>query len=133
MKGKRDIKKIISNIVYGVLVLGALAVSVPMKADSLWTNMPSTAFQSTSSMDGSGSAYSSNPTINEDGTADSPTASAPNRAKKGLGLPGAPDTGDDPGNVPVGDCALPLMVMAFIYLLVAYRRKTMNVKLMQNK
>ena len=116
-------KKMINSIVYGVLVLGALVVSVPMSANSLLTDMPSSAFQSTSAMDGSGSAYSSNPTLDENGTASSPSASVPRAPKRGLGLPDMPSTEGDSGNVPVGDAALPLMLMALVYALVRYKRK----------
>ena len=119
-------KKTINSIVYGLMVMGALIVSVPVKADTLWTDMPIADFQSTSTMDGSGSAYSSNPTLDEDGTASSPSGSpakAPSAPKRGLGLPGVPDTTDDPGNVPIGDAALPLLLMALGYAFVRYRRK----------
>ena len=77
------------------------------------------AFQSTSTLQGSGSTYTSNPVLNADGTAATPTetASGPRRAKK--------DEGDDditivtPGasgsQAPIGDAVLPLMLMAVAF------------------
>ena len=74
-------------------------------------------FQSTSTMQGSGSAYTANPMLNEDGTAATPTetASGPRREKK--------DDDDEitivtPGQggsqAPIGDAVLPLMLMAVL-------------------
>lgn len=122
-------KKIINIIVCRVLVLGTLMVSVPATANSILTDMPSSAFQSTSAMDGSGSAYSSNPTLDEDGTAGTPSgnpANAPSAPRKALGLPDLPEPTDD-GNLPVGDAMLPLLLMAVAFAGGMYlrRRKTM--------
>ena len=71
------------------------------------------AFQSTSTMTPSGSAYSSTPTLNIDGTASYDEASAPAKApgKRKIG-PGASETVDEKDKVPVGDAVLPLMLMA---------------------
>ena len=75
------------------------------------------AFQSTSTMQGSGSTYTANPVLNEDGTAAAPTerSSGPRRAKMGddddiggyIVTPGK--TGSE---APIGDAVLPLMLMA---------------------
>ena len=119
-------KKMIKSIVYGVLVLIALAVSAPMTADSLWTDMPRAPFQSTSSMDGSGSTYSSNPTLDENGTANSPAASAlggPSKAKAGTTPPPPVIDENDSGNTPVGDGVLPLLALAMAFGGVVYMRR----------
>ena len=124
MKGNTNMKTTIYNIVYGLMVMGALVVSVPMSADSLWTNMPITDFQSTSTMDGSGSAYSSNPTLDEDGTANSPSGAKSGVRKSSPALPPTPTIDpNDTGNAPIGDAVLPLLLMALGYAFVRYRRK----------
>ena len=63
--------------------------------------------------------------------ASSPIAYAPGRPRK-LGGPGTIDPGTvsgdyDPQNTqfsPIGDAVIPLLIMALIYMIVAYRRKT---------
>ena len=90
-----------------------------------------TVFQSTSTMSGSGSSYSSNPSLNSDGTAAYEGASyTPAQA------PGRPghirrESGDDPfggetigdtdnplePGTPLGDVFWPLMVLASVYAL----------------
>lgn len=89
---------------------------------------PSATFQSTSSMPGSGSEYSSNPTLNADGTAaylgeansSSETNHQPRRAKKG-------DENNPEITVednPIGDAVLPLALMALAFgAVVAVRRR----------
>ena len=88
---------------------------------------PSATFQSTSSMSGSGSEYSSNPTLNADGTAayqgeansSSKTNRQPRRAKKDESNPEITD-----GDNPIGDAVLPLLLMALAFCgVVYYRRK----------
>lgn len=88
---------------------------------------PSATFQSTSSMPGSGSEYSSNPTLNADGTAayqgeansSSKTNHQPRRAKKDENNPVI-----DGGDNPIGDAVLPLLLMALAFCgVVYYRRK----------
>ena len=88
---------------------------------------PSATFQSTSSMPGSGSEYSSNPTLNADGTAayqgeansSSKTNHQPRRAKKDENNPVITD-----GDNPIGDAVLPLMLMAGAFgMFVYFRRK----------
>ncbi len=89
---------------------------------------PSATFQSTSSMSGSGSAYSSNPTLNADGTAaylgeansSSKTNHQPRRAKK--------EDENNPvitdGDNPIGDAVLPLLFMSLAFgMFVYFRRK----------
>ena len=71
----------------------------------------------------SGSTYSSAVyTVNSE----SPYAAASGRGVR-KAPPGTDDTGHDPSNPqfsPIGDAVIPLLIMALIYMLVAYRRKT---------
>ena len=70
----------------------------------------------------SGSAYSSD--VYEVGSF-TPSAPAGNKVRKAP--PGTDTSGHDPNNPqfsPIGDAIIPLLAMALIYLLVAYRRKT---------
>ena len=90
-------------------------------------------FQSTSTMQGSGSAYTANPVLNEDGTAAAPSeaASGPRRAKTDVTLPDIPVIQEEPdpeAKVPIGDAVLPLMLMAVAFGGVVYlrRRKAME-------
>ena len=72
------------------------------------------AFQSTSTMTPSGSAYSATPAaLNENGTATYDEASAPANVpgKRKVG-PSPSGTVDEKDKVPVGDAVLPLMLMA---------------------
>lgn len=120
------IMKSVKFIGYGLLVMGMLFLSMPVTAQNFGAQQPNTVFQSTSTMTGSGSTYSSNPTINENGTANAPSyapASGPNKAKKDLGLPTTPDTTGDSGNVPVGDAVLPLLLCACAYLIIRARKR----------
>lgn len=90
--------------------------------------VPSATFQSTSTMTGSGSSYSANPTLNGNGTAAMPAHSGPRRAPE-TQQPD-PDTGDDPEGgtdvpeQPHGDALLPLLLCAFAFgMFVYFRRK----------
>ena len=90
------------------------------------------AFQSTSTMQGSGSAYSATPAaLNEDGTASAPS-SGPRKAKQDVGLPDIPVIHEDVNPealVPVGDAVLPLMLMAAAGAgIIALRRRKAAVK-----
>ena len=72
------------------------------------------AFQSTSTMTPSGSAYSATPAaLNENGTATYDEVSAPANVpgKRKIG-PSPSGTVDEKDKVPVGDAVLPLMLMA---------------------
>lgn len=105
--------KSIKVIGYGLMVMVALLVSAPTVAQE---------WQSTSTMQGSGSSYSSQVTavgatsaVSAATTTESYSpASGPKRAK--LGLPDTPSTKDDEGNVPVGDALIPLLLCACMYL-----------------
>ena len=83
---------------------------------------PAAAFQSTSTLAGSGSAYSAMPMLGSDGTATYDGAEAPG-APSGPRRVGPPTPEDDP--TPVGDAALPLMLLALAYLIwCAARRRS---------
>ena len=115
------------------VVMVALIVSVPTMAqfssnqNSEFSNptvAPSTTFQSTSSLSGSGSAYSSNPTISDDGTASNPNAEEPQQANaRRIGV--RQNVIEVPDDNPVGDLLLPLLALAIVYGVwcTVYRRK----------
>ena len=102
-----------------VMIVLAAVLALPVMAQFEYEE-PNAQFQSTSGMITSGSAYSSTPTLNNDGTAafNDPTlpADAPegamHKARKG-GLPGTP--GDSGVQQPIGDATLPLMLMAVAF------------------
>ena len=83
-------------------------------------------FQSTSTMLGSGSLYTSTPSLNTDGTAcyNAPVyGAAPGRGlKKGSGggisidFPTIPENPSDEALVPLGDGLIPLLLMAFAFM-----------------
>jgi|GEM_PF-3536976 len=111
-----------------ILVIMVAAFVLPSMAQNYEAQQPNSTFQSTSTLMGSGSSLSANPTINENGTASAPSYS-PARAgssprKSGL-LPGEPTNKDgDEGNTPIGDALLPLLLMAMLFCgVVYYRRK----------
>ena len=85
-------------------------------------------FQSTSTLQGSGSVYTPAPAINEDGTAYNPAeAAGPSKVKGGVKttgeLPGKPGK-DGGGNTPLGDAVLPLLLCAAAFCgVIALRRK----------
>lgn len=92
---------------------------------------PSATFQSTSSMPGSGSEYSSNPTLNADGTAayqgeansSSKTNYQPRRAKKDEYNPEITEEDN-----PIGDAVLPLLLMSLAFgMFIYFRRKRSEV------
>ena len=77
---------------------------------------PTTVFQSTSTLTGSGSALSATPMLNADGT-----VSAPSGPRRDPVTPPNPDAGEDEkegddGNTPIGDAVLPLLLLALAYL-----------------
>ena len=104
-----------------------VALTLPTMAQNFEAQQPNAAFQSTSTMMGSGSTYTSNPTLSENGTAYSPSAAAapsgPHMAKKDLGLPSVPSTEGDDGNVPLDDAMWPLLLFALAFVGVTYIRK----------
>ena len=136
--------KIIGN---WLMVMGALLVSVPATAQifgatqqeeqqAFGATAPGAAFQSTSTMSGSGSTYSANPELNADGTAAYGGASyAPAKSirrpggvrKDGEGFGDETTYGDNqdgPSNPdPLGDAVLPLMLIACAYAIYKVRSR----------
>ena len=104
------------------------AFALPTMAQNYEAQQPNSAFQSTSTMMGSGSSLSSNPTINENGTATTPSYSPAKASgsgpRKAGSLPGKPTNGEgDNGNTPIGDAVLPLLLMSLAFVGVTYLRK----------
>jgi len=110
-----------------IILIVVAAFALPTMAQNYEAQQPTATFQSTSTFTGSGSTYSSNPTINENGVATTPSYS-PARAgssprKSGL-LPSEPTNKDgDEGNTPIGDAVLPLLLMSLAFAGVIYLRK----------
>lgn len=76
-------------------------------------SIPTFGFQSTSSMHGSGSMYTSTPTIGTDGMAS--TSSTTGTVTSGPRRIAPPTPSDNP--TPVGDAAWPFLFMALLYTL----------------
>ena len=108
-----------------ILVVMVAAIVLPTMAQIGKDEKPNVQFQSTSTMQTSGSTLASQPMLNEDGTAYSPSASAPAAGpKKVAALPPTPTKSDgDSGNVPIGDAVLPLALMALAFAGVIYLRR----------
>ena len=132
----KDMKRIIMILMAVALVaLPTMAQSFSSKrtvdndqraAQSFTTTEP---FRSTSAMQTSGSVYSANPVLNENGTAYNPSEAAMSAhiqsgPRKSLG-----DNPSDPGKTtdessPIGDAVLPLMLMAVAFCgYIALRRR----------
>ena len=114
-----------------IMILMAVAlVALPTTAQNFGEQeQPTAAFQSTSTMTPVGSAYSANPTLNENGVAAAPTSGSRKAKASTPALPPAPTITDgDTGNTPLGDAVLPLMLMALALGGVIYlrRRKALN-------
>ena len=118
-----------------MVMIMAAALSLPAMAG--WINQEQqnataqqSAFQSTSTMTPSGSSYSSNPELGEDGSACAPASQAPSRGPRKVGLmPGMPDPSETKDNTPIGDAVLPLMLMAAAGAgIIALRRRKAAVK-----
>jgi hypothetical protein len=112
-----DMRKIIM-IIMGVALIALPTMAQEYGQQQYGATAPNAQIQSTSTFTGSGSAYSSNPTLNSDGTATYNGASySPAKA------PGGPrrvfDVGGETGKStesPVGDALLPLMLMALAFV-----------------
>ena len=115
-----------------MIIMAAALVALPAMAQQFRTSdQPQTEFQSTSTMQTSGSSYASQPMLNADGTAYNPAAAAtpmPDGPRKSFG-----DNPSDPGHTtdngsPIGDAVLPLtlMALAFAGLMYLRRRKAVN-------
>ena len=113
---------------YRLWVMGLLLwLALPIMAQPQTFNgatAPQVTFQSTSTMQGSGSAYSSKPMLNSNGMATYEGASytpaqvpsGPNKAKKAI------DPTEDAW-VPIGDAVLPLTLMCLLAAGVVYLRR----------
>ena len=103
------------------------AFALPAMAQFENTQPSTTVFQSTSTMMGSGSAYSATPTLNEDGTASLNGTSGSHRAKKNTpatpGSPSTPGQGKEENQFPLGDALFPLLVMALAFAGITYFRR----------
>lgn len=113
-----------------MVIMGVVLMALPTMAQTFGTKYaekPSVVFQSTSTMMGSGSTYSANPTLNTDGTAyyNGAAASGPRRVKMDDPVtPPNPETDDDDkDNTPLGDAVLPLLLCSLAFCGVVYLRK----------
>ena len=100
----------------------SLPAIAQLSSDPFAATAPTTTFQSTSALVGSGSDYSSNPTIGDDGTAAQPNTAPQSRTLR----PRRNDEWDDdnietPEDNPIGDALLPLMLLAVGYIAVRRR------------
>ena len=123
-----SIFKVLTNKVCVLVVVAAFALPAMAQFannDPYTAQAPgSQSFQSTSTMMGSGSTYSSNPSIGNDGVAMAPTARGVNarRNEDGWADDEDPDTPGVP--YPIGDAVLPLLMAAGAFLLMkALRRR----------
>lgn len=105
--------RIIVMIMAAVFALPAMAGWINQERKD--ATVQQSAFQSTSTMQGSGSAYSSNPTLDIDGTA-SPPSSAPSNGPRrskmdddDFEITTPPQEGKE---APIGDAVLPLLLFA---------------------
>ena len=114
-----------------MIIMAVALVALPTMAQSFGQeDQLQTQFQSTSTLQGSGSVYSANPSLNADGTAYNPAESsspaqtprAGSGPRKSGFFPDAPNTSGLQGNTPLGDAVLPLMLMALAYLGVRFFR-----------
>ncbi|MBR6168073.1 MAG: hypothetical protein IKQ50_06555 [Paludibacteraceae bacterium] len=114
-----------------LMILAAALMALPALAQTFGANQaeqPNAAFQSTSTLTGSGSSYSANPTLNSDGTASyngatttSTQNNGPRRAKKNDGTD--PITPSEDSQIPVGDALLPLLLMSLAFCGYLYLRR----------
>lgn len=117
---RRDMKTIIYKIAIVVMVAAfALPTMAQFDESQYSAQTPGTTFQSTSALSGSGSEYSSNPTIGDNGTAIAPSSSPRirtigQRRNEDEENPVIDDDEKDIGN-PIGDDLLPLMLLAVGY------------------
>ncbi len=111
-----------------LMILAAALMALPALAQTFGANQaeqPNAAFQSTSTLSGSGSSYSANPTLNSDGTATYQNA-APSKVPAGSGphKSGPINPGPDPKEGPIGDALFPLLFMSLSFgMFVYFRRK----------
>lgn len=122
---KNRVKQILIVTMAAVLALPAMAQWNTRDEQTVGTGAPSVAFQSTSTMQSSGSAYSTTPILNADGTAAYNDGSEPSSSS---GHPGKPKTVAPPtpegDPTPIGDGVWLLMALAFGYGV--YRKRKMQ-------
>ena len=128
-------KDMIKKIV--IMMVGIALIVLPTAAQTFSnqkTEQPNVVFQSTSVMTSSGSQYSANPMLGEDGTASYNGASyAPAKAPRKATMDGDDDItivtpGQGGSQAPVGDAIIPLLLMVMAYTTIVFlRRKTTNV------
>ena len=130
LKNERmKVMKSIKVIGYGLMVIGVLLVSMPAMAqwgndNQVGASAPRTTFQSTSSMTGSNSAYSSNPSIGDNGMAAAPSHRSLGARRNDSGGIGTPDADDEDDVInPIGDAILPLLMAAGAFLLMKVLRR----------
>ncbi len=113
------------------MILAAALMALPALAQSFGANpseQPNASFQSTSTMTGSGSQYSANPTLNSDGTAAYQNA-APSKVPAGSGprkdpvIPQPYNPTDKIPEEPVGDAVVPLLLMSLAFCGYIYLRR----------
>ena len=127
-------KDMIKKIV--IMMVGITLIVLPTAAQTFSnqkTEQPNVVFQSTSVMTGSGSQYSANPMLNDNGTASYNGASySPAKAPRKATMDDDEITIVTPGeggsHAPVGDAIIPLLLMVMAYTTIVFlRRKTTNV------
>ena len=115
------IMKNVKVIGYGLLVIGMLLVGMPTMAQQQ-------EWQSTSTMQGTGSAYA--PQVMEVGAMTVPTIATTTESYSPAKAPSGPRRGFDVGGesgrsdeFPIGDAVLPMMLMSLAFAGVIYFRK----------
>ncbi|MCQ2330590.1 MAG: hypothetical protein MJZ55_01225 [Paludibacteraceae bacterium] len=108
-----------------LILIMLLAVAGSMSAQTYGAEMPQAGFTSTGTMMGSGSAYSSTPTISDNGTAGDPYSATPSRVgARGYTPPGTPDEEEEePEFIPIGEPLVMLFFAAAAAAVVALRRR----------
>ena len=120
---KNKVKLIMIAIMAAAFALPAMA-QMNANTQQWGTNVPAASFQSTSTMQSSGSAYSTTPLLNADGTALYNGAPENDNASGHPGTirrVGPPTPEGDP--TPVGDGVWVMMLMAMLFCGVKYLRR----------
>ncbi len=115
-------RHIVMIVMAAALALPAMAVDYGYK--SQYAVMPPAEFHSTSTMVATGSAYTSNPTLSDDGTATYSGAQENTSNPRGVhkAPPINPGSGDKP--YPIGDAVLPLLLLACAFAFGKWIAKT---------
>ncbi len=104
------------------MIVAVALVALPTMAQFTEPERPQATFQSTSTMTPSGSQYSSNPSLNSDGTAYDPASSVP------VSAPAQAPNGPRKINpiaapTPVGDAVLPFTLLSMVAAGAVYLRR----------